>query len=515
LLHIVCSTATTQQTIRVSFAVKIIQLLYAENVVSRTANGQNQRLGFYMSVENLAYEKCVEIHWGTPDGTWRVLPAHYARPSGSNREVWEAEMFFPAGADGNGFPGDISFAVHVAMAGVDYWDSNDLKNYVIKADSGVFVHEEFPLLAVKVRSLLSAADTFLPVTVAVHQALAPKKIFVHWSTDSWRTVHTTECYFWRQHWEKHHASHAQNPNEHGTSIWVTHLPVNQAFRLEYAIGCETAERIFWDNNAGTNYVARHERLKVLTLNLHCYQEENQQAKLSTIANAIDDHDVDIVCLQEVAEPWNGGNGASEANTARLINDRLKQPYHIIADWSHRGFDIYREGCAILTRHDVVVKDSGYISSNQDPNSIHARRVVMAQVSVPFIGFVNVYSAHLSWWKDGFREQFENLRAWANEKHSRNVTATLILGDFNAQTGSDGYMLATYANEFEDQHLKIQRASLSNSPNSAELPNDGRIDFIFLKKDSALEVKTSKVLFTNLDYGRVSDHEGYYAEFEPT
>lgn len=494
-----------------------IQLLYAENVVSRSTDSQSQRLGFCLSVENLTYEKLVEIHWGSGDGTWRVLPAHFVRTSGANREIWEAEAFFYADAEGREFPGDVTFAVHAQMAGTDYWDSNDGKNYTIKSDAGVLVSELFPLLVIKAQTLLQTTEAFLPVTVAIHQSLAPKKVFVHWSTDHWQTSHNTECYFWRHHWAKHHASNAQNPNQYGTSIWVTHLPVNQDFRLEYVVGCETVEHTFWDNNAGENYVARHERLKVLTLNLHCYQEDSQDTKLSTIAKAIDDHDIDIVCLQEVAEPWEGGEAASEANTAKLIRARLKQPYQLVSDWSHRGFNVYREGCAILTRHEIVVRDSGYISANQDTNSIHARKIVMAQIHVPFVGFVNVYSAHLSWWKDGFREQFENLRAWANEKHWHGVVATLLLGDFNAKTGSEGYLLATSGNEFEDQHLKAQRAAagLHMPASQAELASDGRIDFIFLKKGSSLEVKASKELFTAANYGRVSDHTGYYAEFEPT
>jgi maltose 6'-phosphate phosphatase len=496
-------------------AVNTLQLLYAENFVSHSTEGKSQRLGFCVAVENRAYEKRIEIHWAARDGPWQVLPAHFERTGGGRREVWEAEAYFFEEAGSYELPGDVSFAVHCAMAGADYWDSNQQKNYTTKADSGVLVPDAFPLLAIKVQSLLRPLDAFLPITVAVHQSLLPKRVFLHWSTDRWRTTNLAECYFWRQHWERTHASNAQNPNENGTSIWVTHLPVNQAFRIEYAIGCETPEQILWDNNSGENYVARHERLKVLTLNLHCYQEENQDAKLSIIAKAIDDHEVDIVCLQEVAEPWESGTPAFETNTAKLIRDRLKQNYHLVTDWSHRGFAVYREGCAILSRHEVVMRDSGYISADRNVNSIHARKIVMAQVKVPYFGLVNVYSAHLSWWKDGFRGQFENLKAWAREKHSGGVVATLLLGDFNAKTGSEGYLFATDADTFEDQYLKAQLPGrrAGTQAGAAGLPNDQRIDFIFLKEYSALEVKLAKVLFTDADYGWVSDHPGYYAEFE--
>ncbi len=504
-------------TTRTGFAVNTIQYLYAENIISRSVAGMNQRLGFCIAVENRTYDKRVEIHWGTRDGAWHVLPAHFTRRCGKSHEVWAAEAHFFSGADGNGLPCDIFFAARATMAGTDYWDSNQGNNYTITADSGVLVAEAFPLLAIKVQTQLRPSDAFLPVTVAVHQSLFPKKVFLRWSTDHWRTTYTTECYFWRRHWEKHHASQAQNPNDCGTSIWVTHLPTNQAYRIEYAIGCETPDRTVWDNNFGENHAARHERLKVLTLNLHCCQEANQKAKLSIIAKAIDDHDADIVCLQEVAEPWDKDTTVAEANTAKLIRQQLKQPYHLATDWSHRGFAVYREGCAILSRHEILMADSGYISSDHDENSIHARKVVMAQIAVPFVGVVNIYSCHLSWWEDGFREQFENLRVWANEKHSTGIVATLLLGDFNAKTGSEGYLLVTGNGEFEDQFHKAQQTAARNGANQnhAKPPNDGRIDFIFLKRSSALDVKTAKVLFTEADYGQVSDHPGFYAEFEPS
>ncbi|MFA5019047.1 MAG: endonuclease, partial [Methylobacter sp.] len=47
-----------------------------------------------------------------------------------------------------------------------------------------------------------------------------------------------------------------------------------------------------------------------------------------------------------------------------------------------------------------------------------------------------------------------------------------------------------------------------------LSDDYRIDYIFLNKDSELQVVSAKVLFTEQDYGRVSDHCGYFMTFEP-
>ena len=160
-------------------------------------------------------------------------------------------------------------------------------------------------------------------------------------------------------------SSARNPNRYDTSIWVSQLKVDDAFRVQYAIACETPTSTIWDNNFGQNYSARRQRLKILTLNLHYYQEENQDAKFSQIARAIDDLDIDIVCLQEVGENWNEGQGDWNSNAARIIRDRLRGHYHLHTDWSHLGFDRYREGIAVLSKYDFVMNDAGYVSSSQD------------------------------------------------------------------------------------------------------------------------------------------------------
>ena len=47
-----------------------------------------------------------------------------------------------------------------------------------------------------------------------------------------------------------------------------------------------------------------------------------------------------------------------------------------------------------------------------------------------------------------------------------------------------------------------------------LVDDYRIDYIFMRKNSAIKVTSADVIFTDQDYGRVSDHCGYLMTFEP-
>ena len=404
----------------------------------------------------------------------------------------------------------------------DYWDNNRSRNYVSNADSGVLLEKHAQLLNADCNRILQTGQRFYPVTVAVRHSIQPKRVYLHWTTDNWRRTHVTPCFFKRMHWDKMRRSSARNPNRYDTSIWISQLKIDDAFRVQYAIGCETPSGTIWDNNFGRNYLARRQRLKILTLNLHCYQEENQDAKFSQIARAIDDLDIDVVCLQEVAENWGEGRGDWNSNAAKIIRDRLCRQYHLHTDWSHLGFDRYREGVAVLSKYEFIMNDAGYVSSSNDVYSINARKVVMVQVNVPYMGVVNVFSAHLSWPSDGFLEQFERLRAWANHKHGDHIAATFLCGDFNIKAGSEGYEAIVRTQEYEDQFLAITSPSVfekvfrQSAPNiDRYLAKDGRIDYIFLQKGSPLQAVSARELFTDHDrYGRVSDHVGYCVEFEP-
>jgi len=474
-----------------------------------------------MLIENLTPHKLVEVHWAGEDRVWHILRAEYLCPNGTNREIWRAQATFNASDDAS-LPGDIEFALRYCVQGKVSWDNNKTSNYFSNADSGVLLEQSLPLLNVDFNPTLQDGQRNYPVLVAARHSLQPKRVIVHWTTDNWRSTQETPCFFHRMHWDKNRRSSARNPNRYDTSVWSSQIKIDDAFRVQYAIGLETPTRTIWDNNFGHNYVACHRRLKILTLNLHCYQEESQEAKFSNIARAINDHDIDVVCLQEVGELWKNGNGDWASNAAKIIRDQLRLRHHLYTDWSHIGFDRYREGIAVLSKYDLLMKEASYVSSSQDVHSIDSRKVVMVQVNVPYIGLVNVFCAHLSWPSGGFFHQFERLRTWANQRHGDQVAATFLCGDFNIKAGSAAYQTIVQTGEYEDQYLaatakdsfeKIFRKKAANI--DRELAKDGRIDFIFMQKRSSLQAVAARELFKNADhYGRVSDHTGYCVEFEP-
>jgi len=482
--------------------------------------GALQELTFTVRVKNLAYDKHVEVRWWGEDGQLRIQPAAYQYRTNGHCEIWQAYIAIPL-SHHSSIPGNIQFAVRYECNGVEYWDSNGGMNYQSDADSGVIVYENQALLNFDYTPVLHDGEVSHSVDVAVNRAIWPGRVAIHWTADRWRTKHIAPCFYRHNHWDLVKGSSARNPNRYGWGIWAGRIPVQDSYRVEYVIECDAEGRIYWDNNEGKNYfVRRRTTLRMLTLNLHCYQEENQDYKFSQIARSIQDLNIDVVCLQEVGENWNNGAGDWASNAARIINEKLPSPYFLHTDWSHMGFDRFREGVAILSRYPFTSTDAGYVSNSQDVYSINSRKVVMAQVSVPCFGLVNVFSSHLSWPSGGFYEQFDRLRQWANIRHTDQVTATLLGGDFNIKAGSEAYRHIVNTREFEDQFLRgtsiqtFNKVFRQESSNSQEhLGPDGRIDFIFLKSGCPLYVVDAKELYTDKSYGRVSDHTGYYIEFE--
>lgn len=474
-----------------------VEWIYASSRFHRQGGVLRQELSFCLSVANIAGDKQVAVVWAEDDGRWHELAATYRCPSGDGRELWLARCRHEQAAGGNP-PAAIRFAARCTAAGRDCWDNNGSRNYTIAAGCGIALREGRQVALLDPVCTLGRWQEVHPVRAAAAMAARPQEVEVRWTTDGWATSRTTPCCFRGRRGSRERAArHA----DRGPGIWTAPLPVHDAFRIEYALACRTGDgTVIWDSNLGRNYRASRPPLSILTLNLHCYQEDNQDAKFSRIAAAVHDLDIDLVCLQEVGELWNGGRGDWHSNAAKIIRDRLGGPYHIMADWSHIGFDRYREGSAILSRYPFLICDSGYVSAGEAAGSIHSRKVCMVRVQVPAIGLVNLFCVHLSWWDEGFQDQFETLCAWAQRWHDATAAATLLCGDFNVATGSAGYRLAL--RHYDDQYRAAGGA------------DDGRIDHILMKRGSRLKAVAARALFTQADYGTVSDHCGYCVAFEP-
>ena len=234
---------------------KAIQLLHARNTISRQKQRLCQELVFVILVENIAFDKLVEAHWSGEDKVWHTLRADYHSSTGANREIWRAQATFHASDDAS-LPGDVEFALRYSVLGEEYWDNNESHNYFSNADSGVLLEQNVQLLNVDFNAILQDGQHHYPVTVAVRHSLQPKNVYIHCTTDNWRNVQVTPCFFYRTHWHRWHRSGARNPNRYDTSIWISQIRIDDAFRVQYAIGCDTPDPTIWEDNFGCNYLAR-------------------------------------------------------------------------------------------------------------------------------------------------------------------------------------------------------------------------------------------------------------------
>jgi maltose 6'-phosphate phosphatase len=490
--------------------VDIIRLVTVENTTNRQRQSSQQKLVFLVQVARLAYDKQVDVFWSGADGLWHSVAAHYLASTNAEQEYWQAKLTLRRQSYTD-LPGDIRFALRVRSQNQEYWNNNQGTDFSSRVNSGLQLTADKLIQNLSLHPRLKASQQWLNLTVAVAGRFAAQQVVLHWSNDHWQTIHRSLCRL------NKHKSTAD------TQIWTVKLKSAAAFRIQCAFSCQNHTREVWDNNGGENYHFSHAPLTMLVLNLHCYQEENQAAKFKLIARAIEEQAVDVVCFQEVAEEWNHGQGDWPSNSANIINQQLKNPYHLCTDWSHLGFDRYREGVAILSRYPLHHVHSRYVSESQDIYSINSRKVITAQIQVPYLGILQVFSAHLSWWEDGFQSQFNQLSAWADSFLQPDLNAILLCGDFNVRAGTTGYWQVVNGHQYQDQYLaanarglfdKIYQVQDAHWQQYQYPADDYRIDYIFMNKDSGLAVKNAKVIFTEHDYGRVSDHCGYIMTFEP-
>ena len=108
-------------------------------------------------------------------------------------------------------------------------------------------------------------------------------------------------------------------------------------------------------------------MKILTLNCHSWQEEDQLDKIKYLAETIYEKNYDVIALQEVSQHRESQiiyDNIREDNFAFLLVEEIKKlgtAYNFIWDFSHYGYDIYEEGVALLSKQPFIKSESLYIS----------------------------------------------------------------------------------------------------------------------------------------------------------
>ena len=261
-------------------------------------------------------------------------------------------------------------------------------------------------------------------------------------------------------------------------------------------------------------------MKVLTLNCHAWQEENQLQKIKHLAEVIKEKNYDVIALQEVmqlVDPSDDEKVKKDNYAVVLLHELMKlgvTDYQFVWDFAHIGFDIYEEGLAVLTRLPIKKADSFVITNQDDIHNFRTRRVVGVEVmngDQP----MSIYSCHLGWYHDEeepFKNQVDRLVA----KLPQNQLA-LVMGVFNndANIRNEGYdyllskgLVDTYTlAEEKDSGMTVVGKIDGWSNNKKDL----RIDLVLANQN--IKVKSSHVIFNGQHKEIVSDQFGIEVELD--
>lgn len=273
-------------------------------------------------------------------------------------------------------------------------------------------------------------------------------------------------------------------------------------------------------------------LTILTLNMHTYQETDQDAKLDLIVQAIARLDIDLIALQENAQNRYaavvtniGGVSIKDDNMTLILQQRLQENYgldfYFTWAWAHYGWTEWEEGLAVLSRTPLTDTTNFYISTSKSVSDIASRKVVCARTDIPRLGdTIEMASVHTHWMTSLAdtepRSQVSKVRDFMEYR----LTASdlgLVAGDYNSQpTESDprwslGYLTMVSNSLYLDTFLEYQPAANNMPENSiydtvkGDYP--GRIDYIFMRTNSLYQVLSSQIVFKAGLLGQVSDHFG--------
>jgi maltose 6'-phosphate phosphatase len=215
-------------------------------------------------------------------------------------------------------------------------------------------------------------------------------------------------------------------------------------------------------------------------------------------------------------------GFSESNMAfriqKNIREMSRRHFDLFQDWSHIGFGCWREGTAILSQYPMHHCVSPWVTRNKDSGHFTSRRVTMCYLDIPWFGWLHIVNAHMNCLGAGFKADFDYLRQLIYQRDRHHIRGTLLVGDFNVPAGEEGYQHIVGSGEFIDQWYEsnprhfYEPTHLKRMNGWEHRKESTRIDFIFKRIHSSLQIKEMRLIFNEHFYPMVSDHFGCLASF---
>lgn len=122
-------------------------------------------------------------------------------------------------------------------------------------------------------------------------------------------------------------------------------------------------------------------MNLLTINVHSWLEDDQKKKMDILIDTILTQEYDVVALQEVNQRIEKriirNNEIKEDNYGLLLVNKLNKisenKYYYYWTNSHKGYGIFDEGLAFITKHKALKIDEFYCTENKSIDTISSRK----------------------------------------------------------------------------------------------------------------------------------------------
>jgi len=253
------------------------------------------------------------------------------------------------------------------------------------------------------------------------------------------------------------------------------------------------------------------KLKLLTINLHCYAETDVKNKQLIIVNEIMNCNADIIFLQEVAQTHDLKiikENIKDDNYGYILQNMLKEQsvdYFYYYEPIKMGYGIYDEGVGILSKFPLNNKISKLISKTTDYQNWKSRKVLAYDLNLDNKN-IRVATTHFGWTDDLeiFEDQFDLASGVLNENG-----LAILAGDFNIAGDSKEYeyIMGLGWHDIFSHHKNYVNAITFHGDDVSK-SKESRIDYIMTNRK--IKLINQSILFKKR---RVSDHYGVFAEIE--
>ena len=245
-------------------------------------------------------------------------------------------------------------------------------------------------------------------------------------------------------------------------------------------------------------------MRLLTINLHCRQEVAWRENLRILADFIKEQQVDVVLLQECAQPLETLELSSNNDVSLLQSLLENQGLGFDARWTlnHIGFESLYEGLGVLSRFRILETEEVLISQSSEITDWQSRKaqIITLEMHGEILTLCNL---HLGLEGNALSELMRL-------KNLIELKDFIIAGDFNIPDSSPTYREMKEILNLPDVYMELVGSSdptFFHGADGWEGIEGQRIDYVFGHRAVRIER-----VFLGTDAPRISDHAGLMVDF---